>query len=128
MSISNDGATKWSKLSFDEGLPEPICMGSILRLADARNDKSKSRIIFANPNNAVSRERKNLSVRLSLDDAKTWPVVKTIESGKSGYCDLAVLPDGTILCLYERGSLDNNDFRTRWLTLARFNLDWVTKE
>jgi sialidase-1 len=43
-----------------------------------------------------------------------------IEPGWSGYSDLAVSKDGTIYCFFERGS------STRALTLARFNLDWLT--
>jgi sialidase-1 len=123
VSISADGATKWSALKMDAGLPEPICMASILRLP--ASEAHKSRILFANPNNPTSRERKNLSVRLSYDDARTWPLVKTLDAGTSGYSDLAVTPDGTILCFYERGSVDKNHFRTRWLTVARFNGAWL---
>ena len=44
----------------------------------------------------------------------------------SGYCDLAAAKTGTILCFYERGALEKNHFRTRWLTVARFNLEWLT--
>jgi Neuraminidase (sialidase) len=120
VSISADGATKWSKPRFDAGLPEPICMGSILALP-------KGRILFANPNNPTGRERKNLSVRLSLDDAKTWPIVKTIEAGSSGYSDLAATNDGAILCFYERGAAEKNMYHTRFLTVARFNLEWLTE-
>jgi sialidase-1 len=43
-------------------------------------------------------------------------VSKLLQPGQSAYSDLAVLPDGTILCLYEGGDK---------LTLARFGLDWV---
>ena len=120
VSISADGATKWSKLKFDEGLPEPVCMGSIIRVPGAKN-----RIVFVNPNNPTGRERKNVSARISYDDAKTWPTVKTIEAGPSGYSDLAVAKDGTILCLYERGA-GKDMYRTRYLTVARFNLEWLT--
>jgi sialidase-1 len=122
ISISDDGATKWSKLKLDEGLPEPICMASIVRAPSY----DKSRIVFVNPNNPSGRERKNLSARISYDEAKTWPIVKTIDPGKSGYSDLAVARDGTILCLYERGAAEKNMYHTRWLTVARFNLEWLT--
>ena len=40
--------------------------------------------------------------------------------------DLAALPDGTILCFYERGSTDGNSiYRTGRLTVARFDEEWV---
>ena len=63
--------------------------------------------------------------KLSYDEAKTWPVMKTIEAGPSGYSDLAVGPDGTIYCFYERGKTGNH-YQIRYLCLARFNLGWLT--
>ena len=51
----------------------------------------------------------------------------TVETGFSGYSDLAVTRDGTILLFYERDSTDGkNIFKTGFLTLARFNLEWLT--
>lgn len=64
-------------------------------------------------------KRRNLSIKLSRDDGKTWPISKTLEPGPSAYYDLAALPDGTLLCLYE------GDQR---ITVARFNLDWLEAE
>jgi sialidase-1 len=61
-------------------------------------------------------KRENLTIKLSHDDGQTWLVSKLLQPGQSAYSDLAVLPDGTILCLYEGGDK---------LTLARFGLDWV---
>lgn len=128
--VSADGATGWSKPAFDEALKESICMASIARL-------DKSRIVFANPDTldratgkvvpGQSRDRKNLTVRLSSDDAKTWAAARVLEPSFAGYSDLAVLPDGTILCLFERGSTDGkSSYLTKHLTLARFTADWVT--
>ena len=133
--VSPDGATGWSKPVFNDQLLEPICMASIVRFIIQPGDKN--RILFANPNTleradhkeapGKSRDRKNLSVKLSYDEGATWPVNKALEPGFSGYSDLAVLPDGTILCFYERGSTNNKDiYRTGLLTLARFNLEWLT--
>jgi sialidase-1 len=63
---------------------------------------------------------------MSYDEGETWPVSRTLEEGWSGYSDLAVAKDGTALCLYERGGIDDNAFRTAALTVARFNLEWLT--
>jgi hypothetical protein len=50
-----------------------------------------------------------------------------LEAGFSGYSDLAVGPDGTIYCFYERGSTDNkSSTRTGRLTVACFNLEWLS--
>ena len=73
------------------------------------------------------RSRENLTLRMSYDDGKTWPVARVLEPGRSAYSDLAVLTDGTILCLYERGFMEDHKFNTRYMTIARFNLEWLTK-
>jgi sialidase-1 len=136
VTISPDGATNWSTPKFDDALLEPICMASIVRVSGG-GDGKKSRIVFANPHHmeradgkadvGKSRDRKNLSLKLSYDEAQTWPINKQLEPSWSGYSDLAVLPDGTILCFYERGSLDDKSgTKTGRLTVARFNVDWLT--
>ena len=56
-----------------------------------------------------------------------------VEPGPSAYSDLAVLPDGTILCFYESGTdmpvkQRKRDWAYANLTLARFNLQWVTSK
>jgi len=60
-----------------------------------------------------------MTIRLSYDQCRTWPVAKVLDPGYSGYSDLAVTGDHTILCLYETEGC-------RAITLARFNLEWLT--
>lgn len=135
ITLSPDGATSWSKPRFDDALLEPICMAGIVRVREPKDGKPGC-LAFSNPHNLVrndgkevagkSRDRKNVSIKLSYDEGQTWPVNKSLESGFSGYSDLAALDDGTILCLYERGSTDgNSNYRTGRLTVARFNEAWV---
>ncbi|MFM7081309.1 MAG: hypothetical protein ACKOYI_05005 [Actinomycetota bacterium] len=57
-----------------------------------------------------------MSLRVSRDDGRTWPVVRVLDPGPSAYSDLAVLPDGTVVCLYEA------DDR---IVAARIGLDWL---
>jgi sialidase-1 len=136
VAFSPDGSTRWTRPVFDEQLKEPICMASLCRLSE-RGKQDRDRLLFANPDNLLRngkegapgtmRDRKNLTVKLSYDEGKTWPVARVLEPGTSAYSDLAVGPDGTIYCLYERGSTDGKDhFATRALTLARFNLEWLS--
>ena len=73
------------------------------------------------PHNPAGRARKNLTVKLSYDEGDTWPEAKTVESGPAGYSDLAVAPDGSIYCFFERGAGPD-----RSLSLAKFNLEWLT--
>jgi sialidase-1 len=136
VAFSPDGMTGWTRPVFDDQLREPICMASLCRLSE-KGPSDRNRLLFANPDNpdvgqngAAGRmyARKNLTVKLSYDEGRTWPVSRVLEPGTSGYSDLAVGPDGTIYCLYERGSTDGKDhFATQALTLARFNLEWLSE-
>ena len=78
------------------------------------------------PHNPDGRQRRNLTVKLSTDEGATWPVARTIEPGPSGYSDLAVGSDGMIFCFFERGTPGRRDTDPAALTLARFNLAWLT--
>jgi sialidase-1 len=79
----------------------------------------KSRILFSNP---ASTKRENMTVRLSCDDGKTWPLVGCLYAGPSAYSCLAVLPDMSIGCLYERGAQRAYEK----ITFARFTLEWLS--
>lgn len=137
ITVSKDGATGWITPVFDEALLEPICMGGLVRYSLGK-DGGKNRILFSNPDNlqradgkeepGKNRDRKNLSVKLSYDEGKTWSVNKVLEPGLSMYSDLAVTPSGTILCFYGRGGASTglSSFAGAGLTLARFNLAWLT--
>lgn len=137
VTISPDGATGWSTPRFDDALLEPICMGGIVRYSLAESG-GKNRILFSNPHNlskakgkeelGKTRDRKNVSVKLSYDEGQTWPVNKTIEPGPSMYSDIAVTPAGTILCFYGSSGSGSSlhHFAGGRLTLARFNLAWLT--
>lgn len=132
---SPDGATKWSTPKFDDALLEPICMGGIVRY----NHDGKSLILFSNPHNlekekgkaepGKNRDRKNVSVKISRDEGQTWAVNKLIEDGPSMYSDIAVTHSGTILCFYGRSGDSKGvaAFAGGRLTLARFNLEWLTQ-
>jgi sialidase-1 len=129
ITTSKNGATGWSKPRFDDALLEPICMAGLVRY----HHGGQSLLLFSNPHNlekdkgkaepGKSRDRKNLSIKISRDEGQTWPVNKTLEPGPSMYSDLAVTHSGTILCFYGRGTKPG--FAGAGLTLARFNLEWL---
>lgn len=133
ITVSKDGATGWSTPKFDDALLEPICMGGIVRYSSAGGG-GKNRILFSNPDNlsrtdgkeepGKNRDRKNVSVKLSYDEGRTWAVSKVIEPGPSMYSDIAVTKAGTILCFHGRGT--KVGFAGEFLTLSRFNLEWLT--
>ena len=57
---------------------------------------------------------------------QTWPIMKVLEAGPSGYSDLAMGPGGTLYCFYVRGSFGEHHHNTAHLCVARFNLEWLT--
>ena len=132
-SMSADGATGWSEPEFQEALYEPICMGGNATLTNASGGTTA--LLYSYPNSGPdaepagkqgSRERRNLTVRLSNDDGATWPTARVVAPGPSGYSDLAVAPDGTILLLYEAGNVGpKGSIIPATLTLARFDRAWL---
>ena len=134
VSYSSDGATGWSAPVFHEELVEPVCMGSMIRLTK-QPENEKNRILFINPDSSEPRDpanpegnfkRQNVTVRLSYDEGESWPVSKPLEPGVSGYSDVAVDPDGTIYVIYERGTPSDRGTHVGFLSVARFNLEWLT--
>jgi sialidase-1 len=122
IATSTDGGATWTAIAQEKQLPCPKCQGSLL-CYDA------GRLLFSNPQPPAPKDgqpsgaRVNLTVRLSPDDGRTWPVARLLNAGPSAYSSLARLPDGTILCLYEGG--EKRAYEA--LRLARFNLEWLTQ-
>lgn len=119
ISISNDGGLTWSPITHDQTLIEPRCQASIRRFT-SRNNGNRSRILFSNPANTD--ERENMTVRLTYDECKTWPIAKQLYNGPSAYSCLAVLADMSIACLYECGV--KNAYEK--IVFANFSLKWLT--
>jgi sialidase-1 len=115
---SRDGGKSWSNVEFDETLLSPQCQASIVRFTE-QSRSGKNRVLFSNP---ASKARTRMTVRISYDECKTWTSGRVLNEGPSAYSDLCIAPDMTICCLYERG----NRHAYEWLTLARFNLDWLS--
>jgi len=126
-SVSDDGVTKWSRLRTARDISEIGCMAGFVRHSTIPVS-DRNRILFSlpNPRNGSS-ERKNLSIWMTYNEGESWPVCKTLESGPSAYSDLAVLPDGSILCFYEAANPSREQTSPYgFLTLARFNLEWLS--
>jgi sialidase-1 len=100
VAFSADGGITWSDQRADPALVEPICQASILAYPDDQ-DGPGGTLLFANP--ASASERVNLTLRGSRDEGAAWPGKIALHAGPSAYSDLAVAPDGRILCLYEGG-------------------------
>jgi len=116
---SRDGGENFSPLTWDDTLIEPVCQASLVRYTLA-GPHDRNRILFANP---ASPQRNRMTVRLSYDEGRTWPVARLLHAGHAAYSDLAVAPDMAICCLYECGESSS---AYEYITFARFDLEWLT--
>ncbi len=97
---STDQGQTWVS-EADKTLVDPGCNGAILRYTAKSDGYAKDRLLFVNANS--QRGRKNLTVKLSYDEGKTWTDGKVIDPGASAYSDITILADGSIGILYEPG-------------------------
>lgn len=117
MAISEDAGASWGNVYLDKALETPVCQASALRYSwsDDKTKGAKSRILFSSP---MGKSRDHLTVWLSEDEGKSWPVRKQIHAGGSGYSNLVVQPNQDIGVLYEKDG-------SKTLTFASFSLSWL---
>ncbi|MBE3099381.1 MAG: exo-alpha-sialidase [Planctomycetes bacterium] len=118
VSTSRDGGLTWTPAQDDPALVEPVCQAALIRIADPQN-AGRGILVFSNP---ASTKREKMTVRLSLDEGKTWPISGLLSSGPAAYSALAMLPDGRIGCLFEYG--EKSPYEK--ISLAIFSLQWLT--
>ena len=118
VAFSRDGGITFGAVVEDVQLPDPRNNADVIRVApDASPDSREARMLLFS-NTAHETRRENLTVRLSCDSGRSWPVSKTVEPGLAMYSVMARLPDGTIGLLYENGD-------AKGITFARFDLAWL---
>ncbi len=95
ISFSYDGGMTWSKIASDPVLIEPVCQASLLA------HYKKNILFFSNP--ADRDLRRNMTLRASFDNGKTWSFSRILYPGPSAYSDLVMTGSREIGCLYECG-------------------------
>ena len=113
---STDGGDSFAQRIWEDGLPEPICQGSLVSLPEVDGTLPSDRALFANP--ASTEARRNLTLRITQDGGRSWALLRSLYEGPAAYSDLAVVKGGEVLCLYERGA--ESAYET--LTVARLTL------
>ncbi len=116
--ISEDKGESWSEIIFHDELIEPDCQGSCIRVKTGDSNI----LLFSNPEHP--KQRRNMTVKLSYDNGKTWPQRKTIYEGPSAYSCLNEMPDGEIGLMYEHGK----DSPYEKISFVKFPIDWITKK
>jgi len=114
VSLSKDGGISWSDPVLDKNLPCPTCQASMIRL-------SEKEILFLNPTGGG---RKHLTLRLSVDEGKTWRYSRKINQELGAYSDIAVAKDGHIYCLFENGTKRYSDR----ISIVKTTREWLTMD
>ena len=96
VAYSPNGYNGWSPLRPDGALTDPCCFGS----AASYRYGGTTALLFANCDSET--ERKNVTVRVSLDGGRTWTHKKVLDADRGGYVETAVDNEsGTVYVLYE---------------------------
>lgn len=119
-SVSRDRGASWSEVASWKELPDPACNGDLMRYSLRSDGADRDRLLHSIP--ADTAERRNVSIALSYDEGRTWPVRKTVWDRPAGYSALTRLSDGSIGLLTEVGDWDSG-FEI-WFT--RLSCAWLT--
>ncbi len=125
--VNDKKGVRYVHVSVDEGktwesrpesaLIDPGCNGSIIRYTSINDGYKKNRLLFSNAK--MGKGRKNMTVRISYDEGKTWSEGKTIYPGSSAYSSLTILKNGDIGLFFEKEEYTENPFLS-------FSLKWLT--
>jgi len=114
VAISEDGGASWKDTYFDPALISPVCQSSII----AWPYQQAEVLLYSGPYSTTTRHK--MSVLVSFDQGKSWPINKLVYPGTAAYSDLTVLDDSTIGLFYERDQAG--------LYFARFNFEWLVRD
>ncbi|MBK6936857.1 MAG: exo-alpha-sialidase [Chitinophagaceae bacterium] len=99
---SNMG-TSWTEHSTSYNtLPDPVCMGSLIKAKVNVNGTLRDVLFFSNPNSSSGRV--NITIKASLDLGQTWLPANQLlidERQCYGYSSLTKIDDNTVGILYE---------------------------
>lgn len=94
---------------------------AIERITSGKAGGEGDRIAWTGPR---SGERKQLVLRTSLDQGKTFPNERLISGGYAAYSDMAILKDSSLGILWERGV----DKGYQFITFTRLSRKWLDSD
>ena len=115
--ISEDGGITWrDTTSVWPELEAPACNGDLLRCT---TPDGRALLLHSLP---YGKERKDVTVFVSFDEGKTWPLRRTIVPYPSAYSSLCQLPDGTIGLYVEEAFNDGVNYS---MVFYNFSVEWL---
>ncbi|GAA2112131.1 sialidase family protein [Actinomadura alba] len=118
----------FSAYSPDDKLLDPVNQASVLQY----NNDAPSRTIFLN--SASTENRRQMRVRISYDNARTWPNSRPLSEGplpsgagtEGGYSSMTKTADYRIGALVESNlNVDASSTSSRSVLFRKFNLSWI---
>jgi sialidase-1 len=125
ISYSDDGGATWSQLSQESGLADPVVQACLIRYGWGLGDRADA-LLFSNPDVPLKVQRgkrENLTIQVSYDEGRTWPVRRPLHPGPAAYSCLVVLPGGDVGCLYESGE----ETAYESIRFARMEWQWLAQ-
>jgi sialidase-1 len=122
--VSRDQGETWSEPMLVPALNEAPCQAGFISCRWPGREGAPP-VLFSNNDvggAAGGQARKKMTVRVSFDEGRSWPVSRLVHAGPSAYSSPAVLPDGRIGLLYECG--ESSAYEA--IRLARFPLEWLS--
>lgn len=98
LAFSKSGGKVWDTAYVCKELPDPVCQGSTISF----KYKGEHLVLFSNAASQTKREK--LTIRVSRDNGRSWPVSFLVDKGDASYSDLININTGKIGLIYEKGS------------------------
>ena len=101
--FSNDDGKTWISKK-EESIIDPGCNGSLIRYSHGE----KNLLLLTNINN--KKERKEIVLRYSTDEGKSWSKPKIIYNGEAAYSSMTVMENGNLGLFFEMDNYTKNVF------------------
>ena len=101
--VSNDDGKTWISKK-EESIIDPGCNGSLIRYSHGE----KNLLLLTNINN--KKERKEIVLRYSTDEGKSWSNPKIIYNGEAAYSSMTVMENGNLGLFFEMDNYTKNVF------------------
>ncbi len=98
---SDGGETFEERFAAEPQITSPVVQNSLIRMAATDQGDTENLLVYCGPGDPKA--RRDLTVLVSRDEAKTWTQKTVIHSGPAAYCDLVKLNDHKFGILYEAG-------------------------
>ncbi|MCC6694374.1 MAG: exo-alpha-sialidase [Candidatus Hydrogenedentes bacterium] len=114
VATSLDRGATWADYQHHPELADSVCQACLTWY----DPDTKEYMIFSNP---ADTERRRMTIKVSPNEGKSWPYRMVLHEGPAAYSSMAVLPDGQVGILYERG--EKTPYES--VVFAKFSLDWA---